>query len=140
MMHIPRGDAFVEDTPRVDLTPLVDVIFLLIIFFVLAIPSIMLPMGINVKLPVTSAATTLNASRIEVTVTAGDRIYLGGDEVTLAELEEKAARYSGSEEAAAHIRGDVAASLGRVVAVYGALKKAGIERISVATGIKVEEK
>ena len=139
-MEIPRGSVFVEDAPRVDLTPLVDVIFLLIIFFVLAIPSIMLPMGIKVKLPITSAATTLQASRIEVTVTAGDHVYLGGEEVTLSELEERAAGLAGQEDAAAHIRGDVSASLGRVVAVYGALKKAGIERISVATGIKVEEK
>ena len=133
-MHIPREEPF-GGPPRVDLTPLVDVVFLLVIFFVLAVPSIMLPMGIRVKLPVTSAATRLETSRLEVTITASDRIYVGARQVSLAELERTAAG-----AASAHIRGDVACSLGRVVAAYGALKRAGVKSISVATGIEVEER
>lgn len=137
-MRIPRT-GFAADDPRVDLTPLVDVVFLLIIFFVLAVPSIMLPMGIRVKLPITSAAQRIEASRLEVTVTAADHIFLAGQEVTLPVLRQRAAALAARGEASAHIRGDVACSLGRVVAVYGALQQAGIQRISVATGIKVEE-
>ena len=139
-MHIPRRPAFAEEEVRVDLTPLVDVVFLLLIFFVLAVPSIMLPMGIRVKLPISSAAARLPASRMEVVVTAADRIYLAGREVTLAELQRRAAALVAARGLSAQLRCDVAASVGRLVAVYGALCKAGVQRISIATGIKVEEK
>ncbi|MBN1809502.1 MAG: biopolymer transporter ExbD [Planctomycetes bacterium] len=136
-MEISRGRT-VEDGPSMDLTPMVDVVFLLIIFFVFAIPNVMMPLGIRVNLPKVVGAEHVEKTRLEVIVTAEDRIFIGGKQLSLPELRERLDRFVASGGEAVSIRGDVACTLGRVLAVYGAAKGTRVKNISVLTGVEVE--
>ena len=131
-----RRPAYHGNAPGIDLTPLVDVVFLLIIFFVFAIPNVMMPLGVKVNLPETSGAERVDRSRLEIIVTAEDRIFIGSDHVSVVELRERLERFAASGGQSVSIRGDIAATLGRIIAVYGACKSAGIARISVLTGVE----
>ena len=135
-MHIKRA-VFAEEVPQIDLAPLVDVVFLLIIFFVFAIPNVMMPLGIKVNLPEVAGAEHVDKARLEVAVSAEDRIFVGNEQVGLPELRERLERFAAGGGQAVSIRGDVSSTLGRVLSVYGACKGAGIAKISVLTGVEV---
>jgi biopolymer transport protein ExbD len=134
-MNIDRSLSTAE-APQLDLTPLVDTIFLLIIFFVFAIPNAMMPLGVKINLPETPGSERVERARLEITVTAEDKIFVGPDQTSLPELCGRLERFAASGGQAVSIRGDVSSTLGRVLSVYGACKSAGISKISVLTGME----
>jgi len=119
------------DEDRLDVTPLIDVVFLLLIFFMLTSTFVLQP-GIKVKLPRAITSEALREKNLVIVITAGGKIYLDNEIISLDELSaglEKAAR----DERAVLIKADQKISLGRVVEVWDLCRDVGITQVSIAT-------
>lgn len=117
-----------------NLTPLADIIFTLIIFFMLTSPFIT-QWGIKVNLPSVKNVTNIRLFEVEVRITADDRIFLKGKEVSLVLLRDELKVLAG-KGVPVLITGDKDASLGRTLEVWDAAKEMGIKEINVRTLIK----
>ncbi|MBA7541340.1 Tol-Pal system protein TolR [subsurface metagenome] len=117
-----------------NLTPLADIIFTLIIFFMLTSPFIT-QWGIKVNLPSVKNVTNIRLFEAEVRITADDRIFLKGKEVSLVLLRDELKVLAG-KGVPVLITGDKDASLGRTLEVWDAAKEMGIKELNVRTLIK----
>jgi biopolymer transport protein ExbD len=94
--------------------------------------------GVPLQLPKTSA-TSIGQPRepIIVSVTRGGEVYLGDEQVSLAELPQRLARLrAGDAPATVYVRGDKALSYGRVMQVIGLVNRAGFAKVSlIAEGV-----
>lgn len=120
----------------IDLTAMVDVVFLLIIFFMVSTTFITLESGLPVDLPQAQSTQAQASGLPTVTITADQRIYLSGAQVTeedlLASLEANL-----SDESSAGVvvlRADSSVPHGLTVRVMDVIKRAGALRIAIATG------
>lgn len=119
------------DEDRLDVTPLIDVVFLLLIFFMLTSTFVLQP-GIKVKLPRAITSEALREKNLIIVITAGGKIYLDNEIISLDELSarlEKAAQ----DKRAVLIKADRKISLGRVVEVWDLCRDVGITQVSIAT-------
>ena len=114
---------------QIDIAPLIDCIFLLLIFFMLTSSFIVMP-GINVKLPKALTSEEVNTQTLTVVISSEDIIYVDQKVLTMKEVEEalKKKRYD-----SIFIKSDRDASLGVVVGIWDICKRAGIEKIGIAT-------
>lgn len=115
---------------------MVDVVFLLIIFFMVSTTFITLESGLPVDLPQAQSTQAQASGLPTVTITADQRIYLSGAQVTeedlLASLEANL-----SDESSAGVvvlRADSSVPHGLTVRVMDVIKRAGALRIAIATG------
>jgi biopolymer transport protein ExbD len=114
---------------QIDIAPLIDCIFLLLIFFMLTSSFIVMP-GINVKLPKALTSEEVKVQTLTIVISSEDIIYLNGEPKTLKEVDDfvKKGRYD-----SIFIKADRDASLGAVVGIWDVCKRAGIEKIGIAT-------
>jgi biopolymer transport protein ExbD len=114
---------------------MVDVVFLLIIFFMVSTTFITLETGLPVDLPQAQSAQAQPSDLPTVTVTRDERVFLAGAEVPVAEL---AVLLQATLEATGLttvvLRADEAVPHGFVVEVMDLIKRAGAQRIAIATG------
>lgn len=124
-----------EEDVRIEITSLIDIIFLLLIFFMISTTFISVP-GMEVSLP-QAEAVKLEREKKEITIVVNreGRIFLNkapvASEDFLATLREKVSA-SGAETLAI-VRGDKGVSYGLVVEVMDLVRKAGIQRLAIAT-------
>lgn len=114
----------------VDLSPLIDIVFLLLIFFSVT-TTFLEQAGMDLELPESSTAAASEATTIVVEVGSDGTVRLRGEEVDVQELEERVAALSPEERSRITVRADRALELGLAVRVIDALRRAGVEGISL---------
>jgi len=117
----------------INVTPLVDVMLVLLIIFMVTAP--LLAKGVKVNLPQARAAAPINQKDpIVISVGKEGKISLGADEVTQEALIEGVRAAIGDDlTRVVHIRGDLEANYGEVVAVMDKLAINGITHIAIMT-------
>jgi biopolymer transport protein ExbD len=121
------------DRGRMDITPLIDVVLLLLLFFMLS-SSFVIHSGINVRLPESEAAQPYRESKLTVTITPDERILLGGEELDMDNLRERMKLTArDAPDTVIVLNADRDVKHGLVVAVMGVVKKAGLERLAIAS-------
>jgi len=134
-----RGSRRREEA-TIELTPLIDVVFLLLIFFLLtstiqqANQASSRESAIPIELPeASSGAEDVQGDPLTLTVNdEGDVVIEGGPELEGASIEEKLLDlHKKDPEAQILLRGDEAASHGRVIQLLGVVKSIGFKRVDL---------
>jgi biopolymer transport protein ExbD len=114
-----------------NLTPLIDIVFLLLVFFLLTTHFIEED-GIGVRLPSASSVTSRDRNEVAVAITSEGDLFVGGERLQLEGLAAKL-RTVIRNDTTVIIRGDRDVNLQLAVSVMETAKKAGAERLVVAT-------
>jgi len=119
---------------EINVTPMVDVMLVLLIIFMVAAP--LMVAGVPVDLPDSQADPIDNQDR-QITVSLDEQglIYIDDSRVPAGGFAERLAVISPTGQTAPPVvlRADRALDYGRVVAVMGALNRAGFRQISLVT-------
>lgn len=123
---------------EINITPLTDVFLVLLIIFMVT-TSVMSQMGVDVKLPKSSQATSSSESPkgVIITLLPDGSVKVNGVPISKSELPKMAELVKKSFEKTAEklviLEGDQKAFLGSVVEVMDYAKKAGADRFAIAT-------
>lgn len=121
--------------PRLNIAPLIDCVLLLIIFFMLTSQFVMQP-GLKISLPAASTSRP-EEGQITISVTREGRIYLEGEEVGEKALFDKLRDRMGTEQRkAVIIQADEESSFGKAVKIMDIGRRAGAERMTIATRVE----
>ncbi|MAS98449.1 MAG: hypothetical protein CMF29_05940, partial [Kiritimatiellaceae bacterium] len=120
-------------------TILLDIAFILIAFYLVVSPVILKP-GIQIELP----AAVFNGGVVlggdVVSITRDERIYFDDEQIDLDRLvEHLIVRVNKEPKLVLIIEADRQVSHGRLVDVWSAAQAAGVQSISLATGLRGED-
>lgn len=112
---------------------LTDIVMLLLIFFLLT-SQFVIQTGVKVKLPGSKTNEQTIPSRLIVTLTSAGGIYVGSEEISIAELPGKleSAKQSQLEENVI-IRADKTVPIELVIKVIDAAKSVGLDKFTIET-------
>jgi biopolymer transport protein ExbD len=123
----------IKEAPRVDLTPMVDVVFLLLIFFMISTTFIE-AQGLSIKLPKASAAKIEQSKDIQVYLSKEGDIFLQEEQLSIDQLRLRLAGYGDDAGGTTFLlMADREAQHGGVVQLMDLAKKAGFEKLAIAT-------
>jgi biopolymer transport protein TolR len=118
---------------EINVTPLVDVMLVLLIIFMVAAP--LLTVGVQVELPRTAANPIANPDEpLIVSVRADGGIILQETPIEMADLIPRLqaiAASRGRDEVRVFVRGDRAASYGRIAETLAAIQQGGFSRVAL---------
>ncbi|GAB1433777.1 biopolymer transporter ExbD [Spirochaetota bacterium] len=120
---------------NVDLTPLIDIVFQLVIFFMISSTFKTAP-GIELVLPESSTASAITITELSIVAVSDDEVYVnkirttlsGAEAVVKNELEGRS-----EEDVQAVLEAGADSPYQLVVSLLDALKKNGIETVSLTT-------
>jgi len=121
----------------INVTPLVDVMLVLLVIFMVTAP--MMFSGIQLKLPKTQKVSSLNLNSelVILSITDGDRYFIGKEPVELKNLVSKInAALKAEKTDVIYIRADYNLKYEKVAKLISNLKKAGISNIALVTEIE----
>jgi biopolymer transport protein TolR len=124
---------------EINVTPFVDVMLVLLIVFMVAAP--LMTVGVNVALPKTSAARTLQPKEpLAVSIDAEGRVYIDKAEAPADQLVARLTELRRAEpDRIVLVRGDRTLTYGRIMEVMGEVSKAGFAKVSlIAEGQPVD--
>jgi len=118
----------------INVTPMVDVMLVLLIIFMVVTP--MLNNKVNVELPVSTAAVVMEDANKEdsivVAVTRDGKTFLGGDQVTSADLGPKiSTKLENKTDKRVYFRGDNRANYGKVMDAIDGIRTAGVSQLAM---------
>ena len=117
---------------EINVVPLVDVVLVLLVIFMVTAP--MLHRGLDLALPQSKSNTIKPNERLLVLIDADDRVYLGGDRVTMIHLRKRLQEaHALNPELSVYLRADRRVPYGRIVQVMDTVKGVGIERLGMVT-------
>lgn len=110
----------------IDYTPLLDVVFILLIFFIVT-ASFVADSGIEVERPRAATAEAGRSAQLLVAISAGNRIWIAGQEVDVRRLRPRIeALRAEHPHAALLVQADARSSASALVRVLEAARAAGI--------------
>ncbi|MEN3186029.1 MAG: biopolymer transporter ExbD [Atribacterota bacterium] len=120
--------------PDINITPLVDVVLQLVIFFVVTTTFISVESGARVNLPSANFSKLEEAKTITITVTENNMLYVDGGLTDWNELPKVlVASLRKDPESMVVIEADKKVLHGNVVKVMDLARRAGAERMAIAT-------
>jgi len=120
--------------PDINITPLVDVVLQLVIFFVVTTTFISVETGARVNLPSANFSRIEEAKTITITITENNLLYVDGGLTDWNELPKVlVASLRKDPQAAVVIEADKKVLHGNVVKVMDIARRAGAERMAIAT-------
>ena len=125
---------------EINVTPLVDVVLVLLIVFMVTAP--MMSRGIDVSLPVATQSDVPKEDRLNISVTAEGRVYLGEKPINLVLLEDTLKNILAGSGAAkiVYLSADERLPYGKVIQVVYKIKRAGVEQIGFVYVLPDEKK
>ena len=131
-----RGRRVSTSLAEINVVPLVDVMLVLLIIFMVTAP--MIQRGIDVRLPVSRRASTVEGERVFVTVPATYRtdgmVYVGSDRVTMNAMKELVKqKLATNDDKQVYLRGDGAVTLQELMRVFDSLRDAGVMNVGFVT-------
>ena len=135
-MGINKRDEGKKVNSNINVTPMVDVMLVLLIIFMVITP--MLDQKVNVTLAQTDSAVAMqNASKqdaVTVAVTRDNKVYLGQDQTTIANLgTQVATKIQNKTDKTVYFRADARSHYGTVEDAIDAVRTAGVEEIAFLT-------
>ncbi|MCK6598751.1 MAG: biopolymer transporter ExbD [Bdellovibrionaceae bacterium] len=123
-----------EDEPLSDINvvPLVDIILVVLIIFMVTAPMFIKP-SINVNLPKAISGDQTQPSKLNISITADQRINLNGtftDETAVANKAKL--EFEKNPEVQAVISADQSVPHGKVVSVLDIVKSAGVKKFAIS--------
>jgi biopolymer transport protein ExbD len=132
MSHLSDDGDRDEVVAEINVTPLTDIFLVLLIVFMVT-STTLTQAGLNVSLPRSRTASS-QAQGITITAAADGAIAVDNQPTTMAELGRLLqASFAGGRDRTVTIRGDERVGLGTVVAIMDVARRAGAEKIGVAT-------
>lgn len=135
-VHLDHGDDELGELHEINVTPFIDVMLVLLIIFMVITP--MLDQKVNVTLAQTDSAVAMqDASKqdaVTVAVTRDNKVYLGQDQTTLANLGTAVAtKIQNKTDKTVYFRADARSHYGTVEDAIDAVRTAGVEQIAFLT-------
>lgn len=128
--HVPRKKS------RIEIIPMIDVMMFLLVFFVLISINVIPAMGLQVRLPQSSAVEDQRSpQRVVVGIRADGAYTLDGDAVAdMAALSAKlqARKATAAQGIAVVVQGDASAPIQKLVDVMDVLKAQGLNAMTVS--------
>lgn len=115
-----------EDRVDINLSPMIDCVFILLIFFILTTVFVQ-ETGIDVDRPEASGTVPLEQDSILIGISADERIFHGGREISLSSVRPLVFRALAANQASVVIQADRNIGLDLFAKVYGEAKIAGAE-------------
>ena len=135
-MGIAKRDEGKKVNSDINVTPMVDVMLVLLIIFMVVTP--MLNNKVNVDLARTMSAVPMpdadHEDVVKVSIVRDGRVYLGANQITLADLGPKAqAMLENKPNKTVYIRADARAKYGVVMDAIDNLRTAGVDEVGFLT-------
>ena len=135
-MSLVKRDEGKKVNSNINVTPMVDVMLVLLIIFMVITP--MLQNKVNVELAQTSNPIAMpdadHEDAVVVAVTRDSKIFLGQDQVSLADLGPKVAdMLSNKTNKEVFFRADARAHYGTVMDAIDAVRTTGVEQVGLLT-------
>jgi biopolymer transport protein TolR len=129
-----RGRRVSSSLAEINVVPLVDVMLVLLIIFMVTAP--MIQRGIDVNLPQSRRASSIDGERLFVTVPSTFRsdgmLYLGQEKLRAEVLKERVRqKMETAQEKQVYLRGDSAVQLQDLMTIIDLLKDAGVQAVGV---------
>jgi biopolymer transport protein ExbD len=129
-----RGRRVSSSLAEINVVPMVDVMLVLLIIFMVTAP--MIQRGIDVNLPQSRRATSIDGERLFVTVPSTFKtdgmVYLGQEKLRIEVMKERVRqRMETAREKQVYLRGDGAVQLQDLMTIMDLLKDAGVEAVGV---------
>lgn len=116
---------------NINLTSLIDVTLVVLIIFILISP--MIELGIDIDLPQASRQKMTQQEAIIISVAKENTVYLDNAQISILKLEQRLKQIKeANPKVAVTLRGDKSIPYKNIIAVLDMVKKANIDRISLA--------
>ncbi|RMH48688.1 MAG: biopolymer transporter ExbD [Gammaproteobacteria bacterium] len=131
-----RKHSHIADEAEVDMTPMLDIVFIMLIFFIVT-TSFVKESGLDIQRPAnsqTNSAQQTNVEPVVIRISADDRITVNKREVDFRAIEGNVqSRRSQNSKAPVIVITHPDASMDVVTKVVDAVKRAGVDKVNVAT-------
>jgi biopolymer transport protein ExbD len=124
---------------RIDIIPLIDIIFLLLIFFIYTMLSMSVHKGVELSLPKSAFARSVDKEDISVSIKKDNTVYINKEKIMLSEMARiLSEKIKTDKNATALLFADKNVEYDLLFKVIDKIKESGIYKISLQAEEKAE--